>query len=215
MIEILQTSEFKLSAIAFILLILYHLYIIYKTRHDPMATAVGLANHVRKLWLKRVIADDKDILAVQTLRNWTMASTFLASTAILIGLGIFNLALTADKQGELSLLIGLYASHHPSLWTGKLLLLGCNFLIAFFNFTLAIRYFNHSVFMINLPDDEATNVASQSVINTLNRGGLHYTYGMRGYYLSMPLALWLFGPIWFLSGTIILIVALYHLDGAI
>jgi len=30
----------------------------------------------------------------------------LASAAILIGLGVFNLALTLDKQGELSLLVG-------------------------------------------------------------------------------------------------------------
>lgn len=48
--------------------------------------------------------------------------------------------------------------------------------------------------MINLPVDKTTKITLQSITNTLNRSGLHYTYGMRGYYLSIPLALWLFGP---------------------
>ncbi len=35
---------------------------------------------------------------------------------------------------------------------------------------------------------------------------------MRGYYIGVLLVLWLFGPIWMLLGTIILIVVLYRLD---
>jgi len=50
------------------------------------------------------------------------------------------------------------------------------------------------------------------VINILDRGGLHYTLGMRGYYLTIPLALWLFGPLWLLVGTLLLIIILYQLD---
>jgi uncharacterized membrane protein len=38
---------------------------------------------------------------------------------------------------------------------------------------------------------------------------------MRGYYLAIPLALWLFGPLWLLGGTIILIITLYRLDRGI
>lgn len=153
--------------------------------------------------------DKKDILAVQTLRNWTMASTFLASTAIIIGLGIFNLALTADKQGELSLLVGPLSIDHPTLWTAKLVILGIDFLFAFFNFTLAVRYYNHTGFMINIPIDD---VSVDGVIKILDRGGTHYTLGMRGYYLAIPLALWLFGPLWLLSGTLLLIAVLHRLD---
>jgi len=36
------------------------------------------------MWVKAVIRDRHDIMAVQTLRNQLMAATFLASTAILI-----------------------------------------------------------------------------------------------------------------------------------
>ena len=141
-----------------------------------------------------------------------MAATFLASAAILIGLGIFNLALTADKQGELSLMMGPLASGHPGLWTAKLVLLGIDFLFAFFSFTLAVRYFNHTGFMINLPYNSSTEIDVDDVVEILERGGTHYTLGMRAYYMTIPLALWLFGPLWLLAGTVLLVASLYRID---
>ena len=208
----LQVIEYGLGPAAILLLLTYHIYLFYRTRRDPLSTSQGLARHTRSLWVRSIMKNNKDILAVQTLRNWTMASTFLASTAIIIGLGIFNLALTADKQGELSLLIGPLSIDHPVLWTTKLVILGIDFLIVFFNFTLAVRYYNHTGFMINLPTDEPGVVSVEGVIKILDRGGTHYTLGMRGYYLAIPLALWLFGPLWMLTGTILLIAVLYRLD---
>ena len=66
--------------------------------------------------------------------------------------------------------------------------------------------------MINLPVDADKEIQLDDVINILDRGGLHYTLGMRGYYLTIPLALWLFGPLWLLAGTLLLIIILYRLD---
>ena len=211
----LQAFEYGIGPLAILLLVAYHVYLFHRTRRDPTSTSLGLARRTRASWVRSIMKNNKDILAVQTLRNWTMASTFLASTAILIGLGIFNLALTADKQGELSLLVGPLSVDHPMLWTTKLVLLGLDFLIVFFNFTLAVRYYNHTGFMINLPVDDAGAVKVDDVIRILDRGGTHYTLGMRGYYLAIPLALWLFGPLWLLSGTLLLITALYRLDRGI
>ena len=213
--EILRLFEYGLSPAALLMLILYHAHLYHKIRNDPLSTSQGLARRTRVLWVQSVIDGKKDILAVQTLRNWTMAATFLASAAILIGLGIFNLALTADKQGELSLLIGPLASAHPGLWLGKLVLLGVDFLFAFFNFTLAVRYYNHTSFMINLPCNDSTEISIKDVIEILERGGTHYTLGMRAYYMTIPLALWLFGPLWLMAGTLLMIASLYRLDRGI
>lgn len=41
---------------------------------------------------------------------------------------------------------------------------------------------------------------------------LKTSIGLRGYYLAIPLALWLFGPTWFLIGTFILVIVLFKLD---
>jgi uncharacterized membrane protein len=35
---------------------------------------------------------------------------------------------------------------------------------------------------------------------------------MRGFYLSVPLALWLFGPSWMLAGSLVLVAVLFRLD---
>ncbi len=213
--ETLRNIEYGLSPSALLLLIIYHVVLYNRVRHDPLSTSLGLAKRTRALWVENIIKEGKDILAVQTLRNWTMAATFLASTAILIGLGIFNLAITADKQGELSLIMAHFGSHHPGLWVGKLILLGGDFLFAFFNFTLAVRYYNHTGFMINLPNEAVTQIGIDEVTDILNRGAMHYTLGMRGYYLAIALTLWLFGPLWLLSGTVLLIAVLYWLDRGI
>ena len=214
--EIWRHFEYGLSPAALLLLVAYHFHLYRKMRNDPLSTSLGLARRTRALWVHAIMKGGKDILAVQTLRNWTMSATFLASAAILIGLGVLNIAVTADKQGALSLqLMSEFGSGHPGMWVGKLILLSADFLFAFFNFMLAVRYYNHTGFMINLPTDDNTEIDADDVIAILDRGGAHYTLGMRGYYLAIPLALWLFGPLWLLGGTLLLIVTLYRLDRGI
>ncbi len=211
--EILRYFEYGLSPAAFLFLIAYHVHLYRRIRSDALSTSQGLARRTRALWVDAVMKGGKDILAIQTLRNWTMAATFLASAAILIGLGILNIAVTADKQGALSLaLMSDFGSGHPGLWLGKLILLSADFLFAFFNFALAVRYYNHTGFMINLPAEDYSEISVEDVIEILDRGGNHYTLGMRGYYLAIPLALWLFGPLWLMAGSLFLIAVLYRID---
>ena len=111
LMEIIRQIEFGLSPAALLLLVLYHVYLYRQTRRDPLSTSQGLAHRTRALWVQTIMKGGKDILAIQTLRNWTMAATFLASAAILIGLGVLNIAITADKQGALSLALRARSNH--------------------------------------------------------------------------------------------------------
>ena len=54
--------------------------------------------------------------------------------------------------------------------------------------------------------------AVMRVVSLLERGALHHTLGVRGFFLGIPLALWLFGPLWMLAGTMVLVLLLYQLD---
>ena len=101
---------------------------------------------------------------------------------------------------------------NETLWMFKLMLLGVIFFFAFFNFTLTIRYYNHAGFMINILEAHDPTVTAETVAATINHGALHYTLGMRGYYLAVPVGLWLFGPVWMLCGTFVLIWVLQRLD---
>lgn len=197
---------------SFLLLALYHLYWIYQIRHNPLATSMGITNHLRGHWVQHIMEEKLDILAVQTLRNWVMASSFLASTGILICLGLLSVAASSQKMAEITPSLNELVREHRVFWLFKLMVLIIDFFFIFFSFCLAIRYFNHVNFMINVPTTLAHKITSDYITKILNTGTLHYTMGMRGYYFAILLFLWLFGPIWMLIGTVIMIIVLYHLD---
>jgi len=208
----LSILEPIIVAVTWTVLFIYHLSLFLKVKRQPLSTAIGITNHARQMWVKGVIRDKRDIMAVQTLRNQVMAATFLASTAILISLGAFSAAFRPGVFNDISHALNLLGTRTETLWMFKLMMLGILFFVTFFNFTLAIRYYNHAGFMINTFEQNDAIVSGEAVTQVLNHGALHYTIGMRGFYLSVPLALWLFGPVWMLVGSLILITVLYRLD---
>ena len=210
--SIIQISETFLVFSTAVIIMVYHIYLYLKVRRDPLMTAIGITNHAREMWVKGIMKEKRDILAVQTLRNQVMASTFLASTSILICLGAFNAAFRPGVFSEISHALNLFGTKTEALWMFKLLLMGIIFFITFFNFTLCIRYFNHVSFMINTFQENDSSVSAEAITQVINHGALHYTIGMRGFYLSVPLALWLFGPIWMLMGSLLMVMVLFYLD---
>ena len=210
--SIISLHEIMLVVSAAVVIIAYHAHLYKKVRRDPLTTATGITNHARQMWVKGVIRDRRDIMAVQTLRNQVMAATFLASTAILISLGLFSAAFRPGVFSDISHALNLLGTKTETLWMFKLMLLGILFFVTFFNFTLAIRYYNHAGFMINTFEQNDASVSGEAVTQVINHAALHYTIGMRGFYLSVPLALWLFGPVWMLLGSLVLVAVLYRLD---
>jgi uncharacterized membrane protein len=204
--------ELYLTSAAFFLLIVYHGYLIYQIRTRPLTTSIGVTNHLRGHWVESIMEHNRDLLAVQTLRNWVMASSFLASTAILISLGLVSIAASPEKMAEISPTLKELVREHRVLWLFKLMVLIVDFFFVFFSFCLAIRYYNHVNFMINVPSTLAHKITPDYITGILNRDMMHYSLGMRGYYLGVLLVLWLFGPIWMLMGTVVMLIALYHLD---
>jgi len=208
----LSQYEFYLTTASFLILGIYHCLWIYRIYRRPMTTSVGITNHLRGHWVESIMEERRDILAVQTLRNWTMAASFLASTGILICLGLLSVAASPEKMAEISPGLTEVVREHRVLWLFKLMVLIVDFFFIFFSFCLAIRYLNHVNFMINVPANLAHKITPEYITEILNRGMMHYTMGMRGYYFSVLLFLWLFGPIWMLLGTIVITIILSHLD---
>ena len=204
--------EIVLAAVAILILLGYHLHLAHQVRTAPLTTSIGLTNRLRRDWVKTVMAERRDLLAVQTLRNWVMASSFLASTAILIGLGLTSALFKTETISAAAQALNFLGTKGQSLWLIKLMILMVDFFYAFFNFTLSIRYYNHASFAINVPTSVDPVVTHEAVTKMINHGTAHYTLGMRSYYLAVPFTLWIFGPTWLLVGTIILVVVLYKLD---
>ncbi len=190
----------------------YHAIFFYQTKKTPVRTEVGKAHARRSVWVDRMIAREDRILAIQTLRNWTMSATYLASTAILIAAGLLGFLVSVDKISTLVLQVNVLGSQDAFLLTLKLVLLIANFFVAFFNFTLSLRFYNYVALDIGAADQSATSEERKEIVGHLLLAANHYTWGMRGYYLCIPILLWVFGPLWLLAGSVLTIVALYRHD---
>ena len=198
------------TLIALAVLIGYHVYVFWEIRTKPGRTLQGTGALARCDWVHSVMKERRDILAVQTLRNLTITASFLASTAFLIAVGLLSFLLGIDKLPEALSVLNLAGTVNITTLTIKILVLVLNFLLAFFNLTLELRYLNYCALLINVPNGDESAVTR--VVNLLERGALHHMLGVRGFYLGIPLALWLFGPLWMLAGAVLLVLLLYQLD---
>lgn len=198
-----------------LLLAAYHLYLARKIRKHPEYTVQAVNRIARTAWVETIMREKgMEVLAVQTLRNSTMAATFLASTAVLFIIGVLSLSGQGDKLENTwhALNIG---SRLSGLWMAKLLLLLLDLFVAFFSFSMAVRVFNHVGYLINVPVSLNHKVISPAhVAIHLNRAGKFHSIGMRAYYFTVPLVFWLFGPHFMLLSTIVLIAVLYQIDRA-
>jgi uncharacterized membrane protein len=204
------------AGLSLLLLAAYHAFLRMKLKSDPLYTIQAVNALARAAWVETVMtAGNKDVLAVQTLRNSIMGATFLSSTAVLLIIGVLTLSGQGEHLGTTWHSLNLSGATHAGLWLAKLLALLLDMLVAFFSFAQAIRLFHHVGYMINVPITMKHRAFTpQHVALHLNRAGAFYAVGMRAYYVAVPLVFWLFGPHFMLLSTIILIPILFYLDRA-
>ena len=194
----------------------YYAFLHWRTaHHDPLYTIQGINAEARRLWVDSVMRERRDILAVQTLRNSTMAATFLASTAVLLVIGALSLAEHGNDFEHVLHSLNIGGRIEPALWLIKLLVLVVDLCVAFFSFTQAVRKFNHVGYLLNVPLAlEHPLITPRYVADFLHRAAQHYSMGMRAYYFTVPLLFWLFGPYLLVISTLVLLFFLYRIDRA-
>lgn len=208
----------KYDIIAFLvsclLILTYYLYLGIRTRRAPDSSVHTLNARVRERWVDMVMSkDNMEILAIQTLRNSIMAANFMASTSILLIIGTLSIS---EKIGQWALNWhpnGLAQSFSSELWHIKLCLLLLDFSIAFYCFSMAIRFFNHVGYMINLPVESSPDGGLyKQTCAYLNRDGRYYTFGTRTFFFSLPIILWFLDPYYLMLATLTLIGGLAMLN---
>lgn len=203
------------AAISAVLVLCYYGYTFAKTKYDPAYTVRAVMRISRGAWVQALMRERNGILAVQTLRNSTMAASFLASTAILLMIGVLSLSAQGEHLRSNWHALNWLGSTAVELWLIKLLFLLAMLFAAFVCFSQSVRVYNHVGFMISVPLElQHKKLSPDHVAMHLNSAGRFYAYGMRSYYLTAPLISWLFGPAFMVLGTVALIVAMYYLDRA-
>lgn len=191
----------------------YRYFLAFMLRRRPENLYLGKLQQYRKAWIEANRGSENNIVVVQSLRNTIMSASFLASTAVILIMGAFNLLLTletADQGRQTSYMAGTVA---PEVLSFKILLVILILAYSFFNFTWYIREVNYMSFILNVPKDKLDEIEGEDSTKHLAKmfltSGLYFSLGMRGYYFMVPLLLWFFSPLLMvLSYGIILFILL-------
>jgi uncharacterized membrane protein len=209
-----MSCDITAFSISCLLMLIYYLYLKKQTYRVPNASVQAVNAMIRERWVMMIMTNGKlEILAIQTLRNSVMAASFMATTATLLIIGVLNLGEKIGQWAE-NLHPLIFICQTPSdLWQIKLGLLLLSFAIAFYYFAMAIRFFNHVGYMINLPFDASTDQALyQQTCAYLNKAGSYYTFGIRTFFFGLPIISWFFGAYFLVFSTVCLIAGLTVLD---
>ncbi|KAL8056708.1 hypothetical protein ABFX02_04G136600 [Erythranthe guttata] len=195
-------------------LLSYHFWLLFTILNNPRRTVIGLNAESRHKWVFCLMADPlkNGVLAIQTLRNNIMASTLLATTAItlssLISVYVGNNQTSSSSSSGLILME--YKS--SSVSSVKFFAILVCFLVAFLCNLQSIRYYAHASFLLTVPIYRDRKEAIEYAATNLNRGGFFWSLGLRAFYLSFPLFLWVFGAIPMFLCCCVMSIVLYFLD---
>lgn len=199
-----------------LLLVLYHAQLIYRVWKFPASTVIGVNQINRQVWVRTIMTDGlkNGVLAVQTLRNNIMASTLLATAAITLCslIGVLVSSKSDANPQKITLVLG---DKTPLTSSIKLLCVLVCFLVAFLCNVQSVRYYSHVSFLISIPlGDSAPGLTPEYVNRAIIRGSQFWSIGLRAFYFSCPMFLWLFGPIPMFLCSVLLTTLLHILDTA-
>ena len=207
-------TDLAAFAISAAIVAAYYGFLNFKVRANPTYTIHGVNALARSLWVEHVMRNaSKDVMAVQTMRNFIMGSSLMASTAALLVIGTLTLSGQAENISQSWHALSIKGSIATELWIIKVMFLLLDFIVAFFAFAMSVRLANHVVFMVNVPEhDGHPNLSPKAVARRLHRAGHMFAIGMRAFFFAVPLVFWLFGPYFLLISSIGLVIVLYRLD---
>ncbi|CAL8159293.1 unnamed protein product [Prunus armeniaca] len=155
---------------------------------------MGLNSAVCKQWVFSMIADPmkNGVLIIRTLRNNIIASSLLATTAITLSSVISVFVSTSTSSSSDSTVSQQLVYTIPLSSIKYFCILLC-FLVGFLCNVQSTRYFAHASFLATLPTGKDKTDYIEYVLTTVNRGSYFWSLGLRAFYLSIPLFLWIFG----------------------
>ncbi|KAM3319655.1 hypothetical protein P3S67_006855 [Capsicum chacoense] len=214
-----QFLDYMLVPVGLLFMVAYHLWLLHRILKHPLHTVIGINSMNRQFWVRAMMEDPSKngVLAVQTLRNNIMASTLLASTAIMLSSLIAVLVNGRSKGSYIG--FHIYGDKSELCMSIKFFSILVCFMVAFLFNVQSIRYYSHASILINVPYDRLEYssrhcVTAEYVGRTVNRGSYFWSLGLRAFYFSFPLFLWIFGPIPMFLCCVFLVCMLYFLDGS-
>lgn len=212
---IISASDIAGLILFLICTLLYHAYYYSKVSRLPKNIFKGKINIIRRTWVENMLKPGQTITAVQSLRNIHMAASFLASSSIVFIGSIIYLIFNIEQTSGIVTGRGTIALPDYLLFI-KLLTLMVMFLLSLLNFTLCIRLLNYLAILIGASQETIEETMKMSAVDYITKmfstAGIHYTFGIRGFYFTIPLIGWFLGTWLFIVLTIMVLVLCLRLD---
>jgi len=172
----------------------------------------------RKQWILRMLRRDNRIGDVAIIANLERNASFLASTSILIIAGLVTAVASTDKIH--ALLINLPFANTaitPLQVQFKIILLLFVHVFAFFTFTWSMRQYGFSAILLGatpMHDEELSTTGPGKTFafhfsKVIDQAGHSYNYGLRAYYFSMAILIWLFHAGLYVFAVAVVVAILY------
>ncbi|KAL6282392.1 hypothetical protein ACE6H2_013321 [Prunus campanulata] len=175
-----------------LIMLIYHLFLLYKYLKHPLSTAMGYENKDKKTWVGKILQGQDSATAVTVISNNTTATISLASISLtlcsLIG------AWMAKSTNSFFPREIIYGNTSPSIISIKYICLLTCFLLAFSCFVQSARHLVHSNYLLSTPG--ATSKADvRKAKRAVERGSEFWSLGLRALYFALNVLLWFFGPV--------------------
>ncbi|MFH1013169.1 MAG: DUF599 domain-containing protein [Thermoplasmatota archaeon] len=212
----------NIALIIFIICIsIYGVGLLYKMKR-PSWGERGFLNIMYGLWVKRMTDPKDTIVAVQTMRNLIMITTFLPSAMILL----LGLLLSAPASNDLNGLLSFSLPSNELYLHYKLLLFVAIIVFSVIMFLLSLRQMVRFSVLIGIPAElietisanQRKTASKKKIFGYLNAEELkkdvflramnRFTFGMRAIFYGITIILWFLSVYVFIIGTICLTIYL-------
>lgn len=182
----------------------------------PGTAKRGLLNIFYGLWVERAIDQKDTIIAVQTMRNLIMATTFLSSSMLLL----LGLLLRIPENG-LDELFMFSATSTELIAQYKLLLFVAVIVFSILMFLLSLRQMVRFSILVGIPKESFERIHSLQLTDEKEEENNHhkidaealrkevfiramnrFTFGIRAVFYAMTIILWFVSVYAFIIGTV-------------
>ncbi|XP_043687490.1 uncharacterized protein LOC122638702 [Telopea speciosissima] len=192
-----------------LIMLSYHLYLIYRVLRCPATTVIGYENLNRMAWVERMMQGNPSntSLALSVISTNISFATFLASVSLTLSSLIG--ALVGSSSSNLFrnvFVLGDIKSNTVFLMYISMLLA---FMLAFVAFVQSARYLIQADFFISTPNSD---VPVEYVQSSMIRANNFWQVGLRLIYFAMVFMFWSFGAIPMFASCVVMVLFLYFLD---
>ena len=174
-----------------------------------------LSRGYRKTWMLNMLERENRMVDSALLATLIRSVSFFASGTVILIAGLSTALGAADQVVRITTQLPFAAETNALTVQIKFLLLISLFVYVFFKLVWSLRQYNFAVVMMGAAEIEfkdqtdKLNYANKMGI-VVDRGGIHFNEGMRGYEFGLAYLGWFLHPILFIAATTLVLGVLYR-----